>query len=168
MRGYKATNKNLMCRDFQFEVGKTYKHEGEIELCESGFHFCTKLLDCLTYYAPTERFFIIEANGVSDEINSYDSKRVCNEITLIEEISLPVDESFQLEMVQHCGYLIKYITTPSEKVQIAAVNRTGCAIRYIENPSELVQLVAVQENVWAITYIDNPSKKIKDYYENHK
>ena len=34
MKGYKVFNPNWTCRDFQYKVGKTYKHEGEIELCE--------------------------------------------------------------------------------------------------------------------------------------
>ena len=50
VKGYKAFNKDLTCRDFQYEIGKEYKHEGNIELCSEGFHFCKRLMDIHGYY----------------------------------------------------------------------------------------------------------------------
>jgi len=50
MKGYKAYNKDLICRGFQYKEGETYTHEGDIELCKSGFHFCENPLDVLDYY----------------------------------------------------------------------------------------------------------------------
>jgi len=41
MRGYKATDKNMQCRGYQFEIGKEFVHDGEFPMCASGF-FCTK------------------------------------------------------------------------------------------------------------------------------
>ena len=32
---YKGFDENLCCRGFQYEIGKEYVHEGEIECCES-------------------------------------------------------------------------------------------------------------------------------------
>ena len=43
IKGYKATEQDLTCRGFQYEIGKTYKMDGYIELCERGFHFCEKI-----------------------------------------------------------------------------------------------------------------------------
>jgi len=43
MKGYKAFDENLKCRNFQYEVGKTYKREGKIDIlghgtnCSNGF-----------------------------------------------------------------------------------------------------------------------------------
>ena len=30
MKTFKGFDKNMQCRVFQFEIGKTYRHEGEI------------------------------------------------------------------------------------------------------------------------------------------
>lgn len=37
---YKGFKQDLTCRSYQFEIGGTYKHEGEVEACASGFHSC--------------------------------------------------------------------------------------------------------------------------------
>ena len=50
IRAYKAFNSDLTCIGFQYEVGKEYHHKGELELCNSGFHACPKLVDCFNYY----------------------------------------------------------------------------------------------------------------------
>lgn len=65
MKGYKAFNSDLTCRGFQYEIGKEYVHEGEIEPCASGFHFCKCIADCYKFYPPTDftRICEIEATG---------------------------------------------------------------------------------------------------------
>lgn len=50
MKGYKVFNPDWTCRDFQYEVGQTYTHDGDIEVCKAGFHFCQKPADCFDYY----------------------------------------------------------------------------------------------------------------------
>ena len=50
IKAYKAFNSDLTCKGFQYEVGKEYHHKGKLELCESGFHACPKLVDCFNYY----------------------------------------------------------------------------------------------------------------------
>ena len=47
---YKGFDENLCCRGFQYEIGKEYVHEGEVECCSSGFHACTNPFDVLDYY----------------------------------------------------------------------------------------------------------------------
>ena len=50
IKAYKAFNSDLTCKGFQYEVGKEYHHKGELEMCNSGFHACPKLVDCFNYY----------------------------------------------------------------------------------------------------------------------
>ena len=50
IKAYKAFNINLTCKDFQYEVGKEYHHKDKLELCESGFHACERLVDCFRFY----------------------------------------------------------------------------------------------------------------------
>jgi hypothetical protein len=38
MKGYKGFDKDLKCKGFQYEVGKTYECKGKIEFCSNGRH----------------------------------------------------------------------------------------------------------------------------------
>jgi len=88
MKGYKATNADMTCQGFKFELGKWYKHEGKVKLCESGFHFCVHPSGPWSYYNDkTTRFFAVEARDVIEEYTpGSDLKVVCREIRLISEI----------------------------------------------------------------------------------
>ena len=73
---YKGFNKDMTCRGFQFEKGKTYE-EPEAKLCEKGFHACENPLDCFSYYSPGDSVYHeVEIEDVSSESSSDDSK-VC-------------------------------------------------------------------------------------------
>ena len=87
MKMYKGFDKNLKCRDFQYEIGKTYT-EDKAELCEVGFHACEHPLDCLNYYEPGEsRYCDVDLDDVTDERGG-DSKRVGKKITVQGEIGI--------------------------------------------------------------------------------
>lgn len=67
MKAYKGFNKDMTCRGFQFEEGKTY-HEKYADLCQSGFHACENPLDCFEYYAPGQSVYHeVELEDVSDQ-----------------------------------------------------------------------------------------------------
>ena len=86
VKGYKVFEPDFTCRDFKYEVGKTYKHKGSIGLCEAGFHFCSQLKDCFNYYSfnPDNKVAEIVASG---EVIVGDDKSVTNTIKIVREIS---------------------------------------------------------------------------------
>lgn len=86
IRGYKVFNPDWTCRDMQYEVGKTYKHDGPIAICKAGFHFCKKVADCFNYYYfdPKNKVAEVEATGLME---SDGTKCVTNEIKILREIS---------------------------------------------------------------------------------
>ena len=85
---YKGFDQDLKCRDFQYEIGKTYKHKGEVSVCNSGFHACENPLAVFEHYPPTSRFAIVKCAGkISKDIN--DKKIACGELTVETEIWLP-------------------------------------------------------------------------------
>lgn len=91
MKGYKVFLPDWTCRDFQYKVGETYKHEGEIKICKAGFHFCKELIDCFNYYSfnPENKVAIVEATGevIEKSDGLSDSKCVTNEIKIVRELS---------------------------------------------------------------------------------
>ena len=85
VKGFKGFNEDLTCRGFRYEIGKTYKHNGEVELCRSGFHFCRKLEDVHNFYnLKTSRICEIEAKGKIDDDGV---KSVCSRMRIVREVS---------------------------------------------------------------------------------
>lgn len=87
MKMFKGFDKELKCRNFQYEIGKTYT-EDKAKLCNAGFHACEHPLDCLNYYEPGEsRYCDVDLDDVTDERGG-DSKRVGKKITVQGEIGI--------------------------------------------------------------------------------
>ena len=87
IKAYKGFDKNMQCRGFQFEEGKSYE-EPEAILCRKGFHACENPIDVLRYYAPGESIFRkVELEDVL-EMREKDSKVCGKKIKIGEEISL--------------------------------------------------------------------------------
>ena len=67
MRAIKGFDRNLRCRDFQFEVGGTYTVSGPIRACENGFHAIPEdqhPLNVFDYYPPAGSVFhFVEIGG---------------------------------------------------------------------------------------------------------
>ena len=102
MKVYKATDKDMKCRGFQYELGKTEEVDGDAKLCERGLHACEMPLDVLGYYAPGDgsRYFEADLEDVSDEKRSDDTKRVGKKLTLSAEIGIPGLVKAQVEYVK--------------------------------------------------------------------
>ena len=88
MKAYKGFDKNMQCRGFQYEVGKTYETK-RADLCETGFHACESPLDVFGYYEPNHsRYCEVELDGVTDQ-HDKDSKRCGTKISIGAEIGIP-------------------------------------------------------------------------------
>ena len=99
MKAYKGFDKDLKCRGFQYEVGKTYETD-EAKLCASGFHACEAPLDVFAYYAPANgRFCEVELDKVTEE-TAEDSKRVGKKISIGAEIGIPCLVKAHIEWVK--------------------------------------------------------------------
>ncbi|EDO1549780.1 hypothetical protein SFF18_003301 [Salmonella enterica] len=87
---FKGFNKDLKCRDFQFEIGKTFHHEGKVEACGSGFHACECPFDVFSYYPPAEsRYAETISFGITDSEEGGDTKIASSSITIKDELTLP-------------------------------------------------------------------------------
>ncbi len=96
---YKGFKQDLTCRDYQFEIGGTYKHDGEVEACASGFHSCEYPLDVFGYYAPGKsRFAIVKASGQLSRHDD-DSKIASATLVVEAEISMPTMISRALDWI---------------------------------------------------------------------
>jgi hypothetical protein len=86
MKCYKGFDKDLKCRDFQYEIGKKYEEE-RAEICDTGFHACENPLDVFGYYAPADsRYCEVELDA--NDQKSDDSKRVGKKISIKAEIGI--------------------------------------------------------------------------------
>ena len=87
IKTYKGFNKDMTCRDFQYEEGKEYAEES-VEVCDHGFHACEYPLDCLHYYSPNESVYHeVEQSGEIQKHND-DTKVASTKIKIGAEISI--------------------------------------------------------------------------------
>jgi hypothetical protein len=65
VEGYKGTDKDMKCRDFQYGLGMQYDmpEDQKIQECKNGFHLCLSLYDVFSYYSigHGNRFFKVKA-----------------------------------------------------------------------------------------------------------
>ena len=88
IKSYKGFEKDMTCRDFQYEEGKEYE-EDKAEACKTGFHACEYPLDCFGYYAPgTSVYHEVEQSGKLST-NSSDSKVAATKIKIGARIGIP-------------------------------------------------------------------------------
>ena len=88
MKGYKAFNAGWKCRDFQYEIGKTYElpKGQELKMCECGFHFCKNPIDVFGYYDMTDDVLIAEVEALG-EIKQEGTKYCTDKIRIVKEFT---------------------------------------------------------------------------------
>ena len=84
---YKGMEFNMTCRNFQYEIGETYKTD-KAELCECGFHACLNPIDVLDYYPKykASRYFKVKLSGEITKCSMWDTNVAATKITILEEI----------------------------------------------------------------------------------
>ena len=78
IKAYKGFNKDLSCRDQQYEVGREYKLNGKAIVCNYGFHACENPFDVLSYYGDilNDRYCEVESSG--DIAKDNDNTKFCS------------------------------------------------------------------------------------------
>ena len=115
---YKAFDKNMKCRDFQYEVGKEYEMDGEIKCCNRGFHACKSPMEVWDYYDMlTSRYAEVEQSGKIDEEGN--STKVCSS-------HIKINAELKLADIIKVGVeWLKDITSPSKVKADGALNDSG-------------------------------------------
>ena len=115
---YKAFDKNMQCRGFQYEVGKEYEMDGEIKCCNRGFHTCKSPIEVWDYYDMlNSRFAEVEQSGKIDEEEK--STKICSSrIKIKAELKLADIINIGVEW-------LKDITSPSKVKADCALNDNG-------------------------------------------
>lgn len=155
---YKGTNKEMKCRDFQFELGKEYVEE-EAKLCDKGFHGCEYPLDVFVYYAPADsRFFVADLDGVTDEEED-DSKRVGTKIKLRAEIGIAGIVKAAVEYIKEKAEGSKnqtgYCSAATNTGDYSAATNTGYRSAATNTGSYSAATVDGKESIAIVTGVDS-------------
>ena len=115
---YKAFDKNMQCRNFQYEVGKEYEMDGEIKCCNRGFHACKSPMEVWDYYdILNSRYAEVEQSGKIDEEEN--STNVCSShIKIKAELKLA-------DIIKVGVEWLKDIISPSKVNADGALNDNG-------------------------------------------
>ena len=115
---YKGFDKNMQCREFQYEVGKEYEMDGEIKCCNRGFHACKSPMEVWDYYDMiNSRYAEVEQSGKIEEEEN--STKVCSSrIKIKAELKLADIINIGVEW-------LKDITSPYKVKADGALNDNG-------------------------------------------
>ena len=118
IKSYKGFDKDMKCRDFQYEVGKEYNIGGGIKCCNRGFHACKFPMEVWDYYDMlSSRYAEVEQPGKIDKEEN--SKKVCSSrIKIKAELKLADIINIGVEW-------LKDITSPSKVKTDGELNDNG-------------------------------------------
>ena len=133
IKSYKGFDKDMKCRDFQYEVGKEYNMDGEIKCCKQGFHACKSPLEVWDYYDMlNSRFAEVEQSGNIDEEEK--STKVCSShIKIKAELKLADIINIGVEW-------LKDITSPSKVKTDGVLNDNGDRKKQIGSSGDYAQI----------------------------
>ena len=87
MKGYKAFLPDMTTLhgdDTVYEVGKTYTVEGEVKICENGYHFCKKCVDVYDYYSKPRRICEVSVTGA---VQTQGNKSAGRRLKILRELT---------------------------------------------------------------------------------
>ena len=130
---YKGFDKNLKCRDFQYEVGKEYEMDGDIKCCKRGFHACESPLEVFDHYDMlNSRFAEVEQSGEIDKEEN--STKVCSsKIKVKAEMKLA-------DMINLGVEWIKEVTSPTKVKKEDKLNDNGGDYAQIGSSGDYAQI----------------------------
>ena len=134
IKSYKAFDKNMQCRGFQYEVGKEYEMDGEIKCCNRGFHACKSPMEVWDHYDMlSSRFAEVEQSGKIDEEGN--STKVCSS-------RIKIKAELKLANIINIGVeWLKDITSPSKfKTTDGALNDKGEINKQIGSSGDYAQI----------------------------
>lgn len=139
IKSYKAFDKNMRCRDFQYEVGREYEMDGDIKCCNRGFHACKNPLEVWDYYDMlNSRFAEVEQSGKIDEEGN--STKVCSShIKIKAELKLA-------DIIKVGVEWLKDITSPSKFKTDGALNDNGDRNAKIGSSGDYAQIDSTGED----------------------
>ena len=139
IKSYKAFDKNMQCRGFQYEVGKEYEMDGEIKCCDRGFHACKSPMEVWDHYDMlSSRFAEVEQSGKIDEEGN--STKVCSShIKIKAELKLA-------DIIKVGVEWLKDITSPTKVKTDIAKNDNGGYSAQIGSSGDSAQINSTGED----------------------
>ena len=126
IKSYKGFNKDLVCRDYQYEVGQEYSlPKGQSpSVCDIGFHACESPLEVLDYYflddnANMSRFCEVEQSGELSRSNDRGSTKVAS-----SKIKIKAEIKFA-DLIKLGVEWLKEKTSPSNVQSDGSLNDNG-------------------------------------------
>lgn len=166
VEGYKGTNQDMTCRDYQYELNKEFECEGKVDVCRNGFHFCTYLSEVIENYYNFDgnrKYFKVKALIPLSDSKEKKEKYAAKKIILTEEVGYKQLEKY---IQKHCP-LVK-----SEEDWIEC-NKIGGYTEFVRNifKTEMTQY-GYSETFIDVIFDDNNEnrcydllKKAKAFYE---
>jgi hypothetical protein len=127
----KGFDAGLKCRGYQFKVGRTEKHDGKVEACESGFHAVTgHPLAVFKYYAPAGSIYHrVELSGTmhtdDDEKTAAEILKVGAQIGMSDLVKEAVKWVTDRATIEEGGHATGYQGAASATGYQGAASATG-------------------------------------------
>lgn len=115
LKGYKGFKKDLTCLNYQYVEGKLHEFEGNISICNRGFHFCKELKQVFAFYHPEdESAFVYHEVSIPEDAQVIESntgdKCVTNKLIVGKRVDM--DKYLEEESKQQLKQLISDVYLP--------------------------------------------------------